>query len=130
MINVLIIKEEFELARLWERALVRLGAKVQVARSAQMAIDSVQKQYFESIVLDLDLSQDAAVGIADFVSYRWPDTRVLFVTNGSFFSDGSIFQLCANACGYVHGAIEPDDLAAMAHHYAGQANALSLPCGS
>jgi hypothetical protein len=34
MINVLIIKEEFELARLWERALVRLGAKVQVARSA------------------------------------------------------------------------------------------------
>ena len=34
MINVLIIKEEFELARLWERALVRLGPKVQVARSA------------------------------------------------------------------------------------------------
>jgi len=127
MINLLIIKEEFELARLWERALVRLGAKVQVARSAQMAIEHMRQQFFEIIVLDLDLSQGAAVGIADFASYRWPDTRVLFVTNGTFFSDGSIFQICANACGYVHGAIAPDDLAAMAHHYGAQANNLSLP---
>ena len=94
MINVLIIKEEFELARLWERALVRLGAKVQVARSAQMAIEHMRQQFFEIIVLDLDLSQGAAVGIADFASYRWPDTRVLFVTNGTFFSDGSFSDLC------------------------------------
>ena len=92
MINVLIIKEEFELARLWERALVRLGAKVQVARSAQMAIEHMRQQFFEIIVLDLDLSQGAAVGIADFASYRWPDTRVLFVTNGTFFRMDRFFR--------------------------------------
>ena len=32
-----------------------------------------------------------AMAVADFASYRRPEARVIFVTNTSFFSDGSIF---------------------------------------
>jgi len=48
---------------------------------------------FDVIVLDLALEEGSALAVADFASYRHPDARVIFVTNASFFSDGSIF-LC------------------------------------
>jgi len=40
------------------------------------------------------------------------------VTNTSFFSDGSIFQVSNNACAYVQSETPPEDLAAMVEHYA------------
>ena len=42
---------------------------------------------------------------------------MFFVTN-TFFSDGSIFQHCSNACGYIQSSTPPEDIAAMVEHYA------------
>ena len=58
------------------------------------------------------LDHGSALAVADFASYRRPDCRVIFVTNTSFFSDGSIFRHCANACAYLQSQTEPADLAA------------------
>ena len=70
------------------------------------------------MILDLVLDEGSALAVSDFASYRQPLARVIFVTNTSFFSDGSIFRHCVNACAYMPSATPPEDLAAMVEHYA------------
>jgi hypothetical protein len=62
----------------------------------------------------------SAFAVADFASYRRPDARVVFVTNTTFFSDGSIFQHIPNACAFVPTETPPEDLVAIVEHYAEQ----------
>ncbi|MBV1896429.1 MAG: response regulator [Rhodobacteraceae bacterium] len=116
--NVLIVESRPELAMLWKRHLERQGAKVTVVGSQNAAILSLYSEEFEIIVLDLILEQGSALAVADFASYRRPNARVIFVTNTSFFSDGSIFAHSSNACAYVQSETPPEDLAAMVEHYA------------
>ena len=69
------------------------------------------------IILDLVLGQGSAIAVADIASFRQPMARVIFVTNTSFFSDGSIFQHIPNACAFLPSGTAPEDLAAVADHY-------------
>ena len=72
----------------------------------------------KALVVDLVLDEGSALAVADFASFRHPQARVILVTNTSFFSDGSIFQLVPNACAFVQSDSPPEDIAAMARHYA------------
>ena len=126
--NVLIVESKPELGSLWQRHLERQGAKVTLVHSQEAAIVALYGTDFEIIVLDLVLDRGSALAVADFASYRRPDARVIFVTNTSFFSDGSIFAHSPNACAYVQSATPPEDLAALVEHYA--AVRCSRPCGS
>lgn len=90
---------------------------MRLARSQSEAILALQSGRFEVIVLDLILENGSALAVADFASYRSPETRVVFVTDTSFFSDGSIFAHSANACAYVRSSTPPEDLAAIVEHY-------------
>ncbi|MFD3191269.1 response regulator transcription factor [Sedimentitalea sp. HM32M-2] len=116
--NVLIVESRPELGLIWRRHLERHGAKVTLVNSQEAAITALYSAEFEIIVLDLILDQGSALAVADFASYRRPDARVIFVTNTSFFSDGSIFAHSPNACAYVQSETPPEDLAAMVEHYA------------
>ena len=73
---------------------------------------------FDIIVMNVVLGEGSAFAVSDFVNYRWPGKPIFFVTSTSFFSDGSIFNLCSNACAYVQSDTAPDDLASMVQHYA------------
>ena len=110
--NVLIVQNNAELGQMWRRHLHRH------AHEADIAIDHLDARYYPIIILDVVLESGSAIAVADYASYRHPDSRVIFVTNTSFFSDGSIFQLCSNACAFVPSATQPEDLAAMVEHYA------------
>ena len=116
--NVLIVESKPELGRLWQRHLERQGADVTLVHSQENAILALYGSEFDIIVLDLVLESGSALAVADFASYRRPDARVIFVTNTSFFSDGSIFAHSSNACAYVQSETPPEDLAAMVEHYA------------
>ncbi len=116
--NVLIVESKRHLAELWRRSLERLGAHVDIAPSQDHAADMVAIESYDIVVLDLILEEGSAFAVADFMNYRQPEARVIFVTNTSFFSDGSIFQLFSNACAYVQSETAPDDLAAIIEHYA------------
>lgn len=116
--NVLIVESNPDLGRLWQRHLERQGADVVLAHSQEGAILALYGHDFDILVLDLVLDQGSALAVADFASYRRPEARVIFVTNTSFFSDGSIFAHSANACAYVQSETPPEDLAAMVEHYA------------
>jgi len=116
--NVLIVESKVELGQIWQRHLERQGATVSAVTTQDAAIDAMCNNRYDVIVLDLVLDEGSALAIADFASYRHPKTRVIFVTNTSFFSDGSIFAHSSNACAYVQSETNPEDLAAIVEHYA------------
>lgn len=116
--KVLIVESKPELGLLWQRHLERQGAEVDLVHRQEDAILALYRKDFDIIVLDLVLSDGSALAVADFASYRRPEARVMFVTNTSFFSDGSIFAHSPNACAYVQSEMPPEDLAAMVEHYA------------
>lgn len=116
--NILIVEGQTALAHLWCRHLERLGAHVSIATNQDDASKLIIDNDFDVIVLDLVLQSGSALAVSDFANYRLPNARVVFVTNTSFFSDGSIFRHSANACAFLPSTTPPGDLAAMVEHYA------------
>ena len=116
--KVLIVQSAYEIGRMWQNHLRRQGMIVEVVDSQERATTSIMTYQPDIIILDLVLKRGSALAVADFANYRAPDAQVIFVTNTSFFSDGSIFSHAANACAFVQTATPPDDLAAMVEHYA------------
>lgn len=116
--DVLIVESQANLGQLWQRHLERQGARVDLVPDQDSAIAALFGRAYDIIVLDLVLAHGSALAVADFASYRVPDTRVIFVTNTTFFSDGSIFAHSPNACAFLQSSTPPEDLAAMVEHYA------------
>ncbi|MEM6341785.1 MAG: response regulator [Pseudomonadota bacterium] len=116
--KVLIVESKEELGFIWQRHLERQGMEVVRVATQEDAITHLTSNAPEIIILDLVLDEGSALAISDFANYRHPDTRVIFVTNTTFFSDGSIFNHAGNACAFVQSTTSPDDLAAMVEHYA------------
>ncbi|MFK7869667.1 MAG: response regulator transcription factor [Roseobacter sp.] len=123
--RVLIVESCDNLARIWQNHLKRLGMDVIRAQGQKEAIAYLGTDVIDMIILDLVLQDGSALAVADYASYRLPDARVIFVTNTSFFSDGSIFSLVPNACAFVRTGTPPEDLAALVEHYGGDHRASS-----
>lgn len=116
--NVLIVAGKRPLAGLWARSLRRAGARVDLACDQDSATDLLASQSFDILILDIGPEPGGALCVADIAQYRQPEARIIFVTSTTFFSDGSIFNLCANACACVPSGTAPEDLAVMASYYA------------
>lgn len=120
--RVLIVQSKTELGALWARHLERLQATVTVVETGDDALVLLQKQTFDVIVLDLVLREGSALTVADFANFNQPRANVVFVTDTTFFSDGSIFSHSANARAFVETGTPPSDLAAIVHHYGNSAS--------
>jgi DNA-binding NarL/FixJ family response regulator len=94
-----------------------MGMTVAHATTQTDAIEMLRDYDADIIILNLLLAEGSALCVADYANYRLPDARIIFVTNTSFFSDGSIFSFAPNACAFVQCATPPEDLAAMVEHY-------------
>ncbi|AXI48711.1 hypothetical protein C1J03_02740 [Sulfitobacter sp. SK012] len=119
--RVLIVESQPELGGLWQRHLVRQGMVVARVDGQNEATDYLANHQVDIIILDLVIDEGSALAVADYANYRQPDARVIFVTNTTFFSDGSIFAHSANARAYVQSNTPPEDLAAMVEHYGSEA---------
>jgi len=117
VMRALIVESSRELGTLWRKHLERQGVETRLALGESDAVAHLQDTTFEILVIDLVLDQGSPLAIADFAHYRQPAARVIFVTNTSFFSDGSIFQHCPNACAFLQTDAPPEDLVAMVDHY-------------
>lgn len=115
--KVLIVESRAELAHLWQRHLERLNMQVACALSQDEAIEYLAESSIDIIILDLVLDEGSALAVSDYANYRQPEARVIFVTNTTFFSDGSIFSHCANARAFLPSSTPPEDLAVMVEHY-------------
>ncbi|MDD9921823.1 MAG: response regulator [Boseongicola sp.] len=114
---VLIVASQKELSRIWARHLERLGHPVTIVHSQQAAVAYLRLRTVDVIVLDLTLDGGSAFAVADYASYRRPDAKVVFVTNTTFFSDGSIFKHIPNAAAIVQEKTPPNDLAAIVEYH-------------
>ena len=114
---VLIVANNPDLSGVWANHLERLGASVTAVTSQEEATRILCEFEVGVIVLDLMLMRGSAIAVADFASYRQPDSKVVFVTSSTFFSDGSIFNHMPNACACVKMHTPPEDIAAIVDHY-------------
>ncbi|MDP5083795.1 MAG: response regulator [Yoonia sp.] len=115
--RALIAQSNKNLGDLWKRYLERLDVEVTLVRTGERALNAIQSTAFDVIVLDLVLQEGSALAVADLAQFRQPDANVVFVTDTTFFSDGSIFHHSANARAFIKSATPPKDLAAIVHHY-------------
>jgi DNA-binding NtrC family response regulator len=116
--DVLIVESNSKLGRVWSRHIERLGATVSFARTQGDAMTALQDGHFDVVILDLELTLGRAFAVSDYISYRHPACKVIFVTSNSFFSDGSIFSYMSNACALIPAATRPEDMAALVEHHA------------
>lgn len=116
-VSVLIVESETALANIWAAHLQRMGAVTTLARSQDDAIHELSEGSYDVVILNLNLADGSALAVTDYASYRRPQTKVIFVSSSSFFSDGSVFNFMANACAMVPHATPPEDLAAMVDYY-------------
>ncbi|HEV8035110.1 response regulator [Yoonia sp.] len=115
--RALIVQRNENLGGVWQRHLERLEVNVTLVQSAASALDLICGETFDVIVLDLMPAEGCALAVADLVRFRQPRANIVFVTDTTFFSDGSIFNYAANARAFVKTATPPQDLAAIVHHY-------------
>lgn len=115
--HCLIVESSEKLGQLWRRHLERLRIAVIFAKTTEHALNLIQTRSFDVIVLDLVLPDGSALAVADFAQFRQPDANVVFVTDTTFFSDGSIFRHSANARAFIQSTTAPDDLAQIVHHF-------------
>ncbi|WP_025051370.1 response regulator transcription factor [Sulfitobacter noctilucae] len=115
--KVLIVESSEPLGQIWQRHLERQGMIVSRCGTQDAATEYLSTHAVDIIVLNLVLEEGAALAVADYANYRQPAARVIFVTNTSFFSDGSIFSHSSNARAFLPSTTPPDDLAAMIEHY-------------
>ncbi|MEO0990514.1 MAG: response regulator [Pseudomonadota bacterium] len=115
--QVLIVESNPDLGKVWKAHIERRGCVVTLATTQNDAITTLREDDIDVIILDLVLDAGSAFAVADFASYRLPDAKVIFVTNTTFFSDGSIFRHIPNACAFVQSQTPPEDLVAMVEHY-------------
>lgn len=96
---------------------------VDVVKSGEKAMLAISLHDYDVIVADLVLGNkndgDSGLPVADYARYRRPNAKVIFVTDTSFFSDGSIFALAPNARAFVQTETPPEDLTAMVAHFGG-----------
>ena len=115
--RVLIVESEPNLALLWQRHLSRFCETVCVEHDQDGAVSRLTQSGYDVILLDLVLASGSAFAVADFAAYRYPETKIIFVTSTTFFSDGSIFRLMPNACAFLPTETPPEDIAAVVEHY-------------
>ncbi len=116
--RVLLVEETPELGGLWKAHLNKLGVNADLVSGDDDAILALRNAQPDVIVANLDLPNAGAIAVADYAAYRYPDTRVIFVTSSSFFSDGSIFATSPNACAFLPAKTPPSDLAAVIEFHA------------
>lgn len=115
--RVLIVETNLPLGQVWKRHLQRQGIGVRLETGQKGAVEALNDTDYDVVIINLVLRGSSALAISDLASMRNPETRVIFVTDTSFFSDGSIFSLCPNVCAYLQSDTSPDDLTAMVEHY-------------
>ena len=108
---ILIVASNPDLSRIWARHLERQNHAVIVVASQAEAVDVLCDQAPDVLVLDVMLEDGSAIATADFASYRRPDTRIVFVTRSTFFSDGSLFRHIPNTAAIIPEKTKPTDLA-------------------
>ena len=114
---ILIVASNRDLSRIWAKHIERQNHVVEIVDSQAEAVRFLSENMPKVVVLDVMLQNGSAIAVADFASYRNADTRIVFVTRSTFFSDGSLFQHIPNTAAIVPEATSPGDLAEIVSYH-------------
>ena len=117
-VRTLIVQSNTALGAVWANHFERAGMAVIAVATGADALDFIGRLHFDVIVVDLVLEEGSALTIADFAQFSQPAANLIFVTDTTFFSDGSIFSHAANARAMLEKTTPPCDLAEIVQHYA------------
>jgi DNA-binding NtrC family response regulator len=117
-VRVLIVEGNPLLRRAWAVPMRAAGWTVVEAVGEHDAIDMIQNDFFDAMILDLVLPGGSSLAISDFAAFRQPVMQVILVTDTAMFSDGSIFSHCANVRAVLPLHVAPGDLVAVTEHHA------------
>lgn len=115
--RVLIVASGSGMGEVWARHLERSGIQVFLSMDQEGAIVTLCDHIVDVIVVNLTEKGDGTMAVVDFAAYRQPAAKVVFVSNGQFFSDGSVFQHFSNACAVVPETVSVDDLDAVVQYH-------------
>ncbi len=115
--NILIAESNPWQGEVWSSHLRRLGATVTLCPDRDCAIDTLMTASFQVIILNLELGDSDALSIADYAAYQCPETKVIFVTGSTFFTDGAVFTHFPNVCACLPEHVAPQDLAALVEYH-------------
>lgn len=115
--NVLIIEGDPGLGSLWKAHIVRSGAAAELVQKTAQALDQLNERDYDVVIMNLHRNGSDTLAFADYVSYRRPKAKIIFVTSDSFFSNGSIFEFMSNACAMVPESTPPEDMVALVDYH-------------
>lgn len=120
--KILIVQDNLALGQVWANHIHRMGIETTLVSATDAAVDALLASDFDAIVVNLVLKSGSAFSISDVAQLHQPKANLIFVTDTTFFSDGSIFAHAANVRAMLGTATPPEDLAAIVHHYAQDAS--------
>jgi len=115
--RVLIVASGSGMGKIWARHLERSGIQVFLSMDQEAAIVTLCDHEVDVIVVNMTSAGSGTMAVVDFAAYRQPAAKVVFVSNGQFFSDGSVFQHFFNACAVVSETVSVDDLGAVVQYH-------------
>jgi len=127
--QVLIVEEDRDLGATWARRLAAEDLAVEVVTDGAAALDRLRSAGPRVIIVNVMLTGGCALTVADYASYRWPEARVVFVTDGTAFADGSIFCHAGNAVACLRTGTPPGDLASLVAYHARARDLATGPAG-
>lgn len=116
--KLLILEENEHLRSLWSSAITSSEIEVVTASNLSQAQAAVFYDKFDIIIMNVQMDRNRALMLSDMATFRNPDVSIICVSNDSFFSDGTLFDLIPNVRSVVTHAVKPQDLGAMVRHMA------------
>jgi CheY-like chemotaxis protein len=109
--RVLIVEDEPAIARVLDLKLKQLGIETTVVNDGVLAIDTVQKEDFECILLDLILPGVDGFTILETIRAKSKDTKVIVMTNLGQSEDRARVESLGITAYYVKSEVSISQLA-------------------
>lgn len=95
--RVLLLEDDPALRFALAQALEDAGHNVHAAASILGAVEILEQEIPDLLLLDLMIGSEASIQIADLAAYRAPNAEVVYLTGSNRFPSGELFELSTNA---------------------------------
>lgn len=116
--DILIIENQKALVQKLQPFLEQKGAVIAHATSREEAASFLIGLSFDVILIDSQFDNGKALGIAELADFRQPEAKMIFMSDSTIFSDGSIYRQFSNLCSYLPRSTHPQDIAMLVEYQA------------
>jgi CheY-like chemotaxis protein len=107
--RVLIVDDEGNIRLTLSRSLESLGMEIQTAVNGEEALEKLQEDEFELLLLDLKMPGIDGMEVLHQVQERWPKTRVIVITaHGSI--DSAVEAMKLGAVDFIQKPFSPSEI--------------------